>query len=199
MIIHHTRMPAGISRWTNYATTAEWTLPYACGPVAVYATFRNGAGIETTAVCARTYLDIPPTLYSNVHTNRMALNTPAGVLAAGPYNVTWLTENIVDDEPITGIALEAFYTNTWHPFAAGLSNSGSAAWTVPALGVVQNDARLRMIIGDAFGHSVTGTTAAFTILPEPVAALFVAAIALGVRRTMFRRASSGEPQRTSRL
>ncbi|NLF39023.1 LamG domain-containing protein, partial [bacterium] len=167
MIIHHTRMPAGISRWTNYATTATWTLPYACGPVAVYATFRNGSGVETTAVCARTCLDIPPTLYSNVHTNRMALNTPSGALTAGPYQVRWLPENIVDDEPLAGIALDAFYAGAWHQFASGLTNDGAASWMVPVLPAAETDARLRIIIGDSFGHSVTGTTPAFTILPEP--------------------------------
>ena len=187
MIIHHTRIPAGISRWTNYAASASWTLPYACGPVAVYATFRNGSGIETTAVSARTYLDIPPTLYSNIHTNRMALDTPASPLLAGPYTVQWLTENIVDDEPISNITLQAFYTNVWHSFATGLANIGSNTWNVPLLTAAEPSAQLRIIIGDAFGHSVTGTTAAFTILPEPIAFLLWMSLAAGLRHSLNKR------------
>ncbi|GEM_PF-7086853 len=187
MIIHHTRMPASFSRWTNYAASVAWTLPYACGPVAVYATFKNGSGIETTAVSARTYLDIPPTLYSNVHTNRMALNTPASPLLAGPYTVRWLTENIVDDEPVTNISLLAFYTNAWQPFAAGLANSGAQSWQVPSLPVAESNAQLRIIIGDAFGHSVTGTTAAFVILPEPTALLLWTSLLAGLRQSLNKR------------
>jgi hypothetical protein len=187
MIIHHTRLPAGISRWTNYATTATWTLPYACGPVAVYATFRNGSGLATTAVSARTYLDIPPTLYSNVHTNQVALLTPAGPVSSGPLDVHWLTENIVDDEPVHDIALEAYYTGAWTQIVTGLSNVGTHTWLVPALAVADPNGRLRMIIGDAFGHSVTGTTATFSILPEPSLCVLWCAAGLHLcRRTAMR-------------
>ena len=195
MIIHHTRMPASFSRWTNYTTTATWTLPWACGPVAVYATFRNASGIETTAVSARTYLDIPPTLYSNMHTNRMALDTPAGPLSPGPYQVTWLTENIVDDEPITNIFLQAFYTNAWQQFAAGLANIGSSTWNVPLLAGTEPNAQLRIIIGDAFGHSVTGTTAPFTILPEPALGVLTTICVVCRRRKLSFAAPAGSNAR----
>jgi len=170
MIIHHTRIPSGISRWEPYSTTKSWTLPFVCGKVKVYATFKNGSGTETKPVSYETYIDIPPTLYSNVHKDRMALNTPASPVNPGPQTVTWLTENIVDDEPISDIRLQAYFGSTWHEFAVGLSNVGSHSWIAPSIN--EPNAKLRIIVDDSFGHSVTGTTETFAIIPEPAFFLF---------------------------
>lgn len=114
----------------------------------------SGDGVKSVYLWAR---DIAGNVSATANSVSMTLDTTAPVIVSGPTVTAMLAGN--STEPIdwtvtdlTGVTIDlAFYDgSSWSTITAGLANSGSYNWSVPALNI--NNARVRLTARDAAGN-----------------------------------------------